>query len=54
MIDLSTVETVIASGPYADTWESLSQAPVPAWFTDAKFGIFTHWGLYTVPEYRNE
>lgn len=54
MIDLSTVEAVIASGPYADTWESLSQAPVPAWFTDAKFGIFTHWGLYTVPEYRNE
>ena len=40
MIDLSTVEAVIASGPYADTWESLSQAPVPAWFTDAKFGIF--------------
>ena len=54
MIDLSTVEAVIASGPYADTWESLSQAPAPAWFTDAKFGIFTHWGLYTVPEYRNE
>ena len=48
------LEAVIASGPYADTWESLSQAPVPAWFTDAKFGIFTHWGLYTVPEYRNE
>ena len=54
MIDLSTVEAVIASGPYADTWESLSQAPAPAWFTDAKFGIFTHWGLYSVPEYRNE
>ncbi|NMN02160.1 alpha-L-fucosidase [Bifidobacterium panos] len=54
MIDMKTIEAVIASGPYTDTWESLSQAPVPAWFPDAKFGIFTHWGLYTVPEYRNE
>ncbi len=54
MIDMNAVEEVIASGPYSDTWQSLSQAPVPAWFPDAKFGIFTHWGLYTVPEYRNE
>lgn len=54
MIDMNVIEAVIAAGPYTDTWESLSQAPVPSWFTEAKFGIFTHWGLYTVPEYRNE
>ena len=54
MMNMDTVEAVIASGPYTDTWESLSQAPTPGWFADAKFGIFTHWGLYTVPEYRNE
>ncbi len=54
MIDLETVNAVIAAGPYDDTWESLSRNVVPDWFTDAKFGIFTHWGLYTVPEYRNE
>ena len=54
MIDPQTIDTVIAAGPYDDTWQSLSQAQVPDWFPDAKFGIFTHWGLYTVPEYRNE
>ena len=23
--------------------------PMPSWFTDAKFGIFIHWGVYSVP-----
>ena len=23
--------------------------PIPTWFTDAKFGIFIHWGAYSVP-----
>ena len=54
MIDLNAIDAVVAQGPYTDTWESLSQVQVPGWFPDAKFGIFTHWGLYTVPEYRNE
>lgn len=48
------IDEVIARGPYKDTWESLSQWEVPAWFPKAKFGIFTHWGLYTVPENSNE
>ena len=30
---------------------SLSQHQVPAWFHDAKLGIFVHWGLYSVPAY---
>lgn len=34
---------------YQPTWESLNQRPVPEWFSDAKFGIFIHWGLYSVP-----
>ncbi|MBM3216311.1 alpha-L-fucosidase [Candidatus Poribacteria bacterium] len=34
---------------YAPTWESLDSRPCPAWFDDAKFGIFIHWGLYSVP-----
>lgn len=34
---------------YEATWESLNRRPLPAWFTDAKFGIFIHWGLYSVP-----
>lgn len=35
--------------PYEPTWESLDQRPNPAWFSDAKFGIFIHWGVYSVP-----
>lgn len=33
------------------TWQSLNQRPYPQWFSDAKLGIFVHWGLYSVPAY---
>ena len=33
---------------YQPTWESLDSRPVPSWFGNAKFGIFIHWGLYSV------
>lgn len=36
---------------YENNWESLNSRPVPAWFSDAKFGIFIHWGLYSVPAF---
>jgi alpha-L-fucosidase len=36
---------------YAPTWESLDQRPTPAWFRDSKFGIFIHWGVYSVPSW---
>jgi alpha-L-fucosidase len=42
---------VLASQPYQPTWESVDSRPMPAWFTDAKFGIFIHWGVYSVPAY---
>lgn len=41
-------------GPFHANWESLSQFDVPTWFKQAKFGIFIHWGLYSVPQYGNE
>ena len=31
------------------TWESLRRPGVPAWLREAKFGIYTHWGIYSVP-----
>ncbi len=34
---------------YQPTWESINARPVPSWFTGAKFGIFIHWGVYSVP-----
>ncbi len=40
--------------PYEATWESLKAYTVPEWYQDAKFGIFIHWGLYSVPAFANE
>jgi len=37
------------SQTYQPNWESLDSRPVPQWFKDAKFGIFIHWGVYSVP-----
>ncbi len=36
---------------YQPSWESLDKRPVPQWFKDVKFGIFIHWGVYSVPAY---
>ena len=40
--------------PYEATWESLKTYSVPGWYQDAKFGIFIHWGVYSVPAFANE
>jgi alpha-L-fucosidase len=32
-------------------WQALDQRPIPNWFGNAKFGIFIHWGLYSVPSW---
>jgi alpha-L-fucosidase len=37
---------------YDSSWESLDSRPIPGWFEDAKFGIFIHWGVYSVPAWR--
>ncbi len=34
---------------YEANWESLDSRPTPEWFTNSKFGIFIHWGPYSVP-----
>ena len=36
---------------YAPTAESLSAHTAPDWFRDAKFGIFIHWGPYSIPAF---
>jgi alpha-L-fucosidase len=41
-------------GNYEPTWESLRDYQVPDWYLDAKFGIFIHWGAYSVPAFGNE
>lgn len=43
------------SGPYEPTWDSLrAHYRVPSWFNQAKFGIFIHWGLYSISAHGNE
>lgn len=36
---------------YNAEWSSLDKRELPQWWSDAKFGIFIHWGLYSVPAY---
>lgn len=36
---------------YDPDWVTLMRHPLPAWFDEAKLGIFVHWGLYSVPAY---
>lgn len=51
---LAKIDSVIENGKYKDTWESLSQYRVPEWYKDSKFGIFIHWGVYSVPAFGSE
>jgi len=51
---LAQVDDVIARGPYEATWESLSQHDTPKWYGEAKFGIFLHWGGFSVPAFESE
>jgi alpha-L-fucosidase len=39
---------------YEANWESLNRHEPPEWLQDAKYGIYAHWGLYSVPAYGNE
>lgn len=36
---------------YEPNWASLDTRPLPEWYDDAKFGIFIHWGVYSVPSW---
>jgi alpha-L-fucosidase len=42
-------------GPYSATWDSIQKNyEAPQWLKEAKFGLFMHWGLYSVPAHGNE
>lgn len=36
---------------YQPNWKSIDSRPLPAWFNEAKFGIFVVWGPYSVPSW---
>ena len=39
------------TGTYQPNWASLDKRPIADWYTKAKFGIFIHWGVYSVPAF---
>jgi len=51
---LQSVDKTIQEGPFRADWQSLENYEVPEWYKDAKFGIFIHWGVYSVPAFGNE
>ena len=50
---LTKVRSEDAHGPFHADWNSLAAYRTPVWFQDAKFGIFLHWGVYSVPAFGN-
>ena len=51
---LAEIEQVANQGPYKASFESFTQYQIPDWYQDAKFGIFIHWGVYSVPAFNGE
>ena len=52
---LAEIEAVAKRGPFQPDWESITNTfKTPAWYQDAKFGLFIHWGAYAVPAFGSE
>jgi alpha-L-fucosidase len=52
---VAAIPVKIPPGPFQPTWESLkAHYRVPQWFVEAKFGLFMHWGPYSVAAHHNE
>ena len=48
------INEVVERGPFQPSWSSLKDYKPPRWYADGKFGIFIHWGAYSVPAFGNE
>ena len=51
---ISMLQLQLTAQNYQPNWESLDSRPVPSWFMNEKFGIFIHWGAYSVPSWGPE
>jgi len=51
---LERMKEAASIGPFTADWDSLGNYRVPDWYRDAKFGIFIHWGVFSVPAFENE
>ncbi len=48
------IDAVVDAGPFQSNWKSLEGYEIPQWYKNAKFGIFIHWGAYSVPAFGSE
>jgi alpha-L-fucosidase len=52
---LKGIDKPLPPGPFAPTWASIADHYTqPQWFSDAKFGVFIHWGVYSAAAHGNE
>ena len=55
MLTITLLSAPLLAAEFKPTWESLSRhESAPEWFKDAKFGIYFHWGVYSVPAFGSE
>jgi alpha-L-fucosidase len=53
--DIDSVASEKGTEVFQPDWDNIAENyRCPEWFTDGKFGIFIHWGLYSVPAYGSE
>jgi len=51
---LKDVQAGVNAGPFRADWTSLQGYKTPQWYAAAKFGIFVHWGVFSLPAFGNE
>jgi alpha-L-fucosidase len=52
--NIQSKQDTVYTKVFEPEWESLMDNEIPEWLLDAKFGIYAHWGVYSVPAYRTE
>ncbi len=51
MLVLLCAASAASAQRFTPDWQSIDSRPTPQWWRDAKFGIFIHWGVYSVPAF---
>lgn len=54
IIDDSQPTSTTQAPKFVPTWKSLDSRHLPSWYDEAKFGIFIHWGVFSVPSFGSE
>lgn len=54
LFSLLLLVAAVSRAQYEPNWESIDSRPLPEWYDQAKFGIFIHWGVFSVPSFGSE